>query len=102
MISASIGIERVEIKPKEYYQLPFSIKPKDFYLLSDILDKYRNFDFLRQKQIEKQFEEEIDNLLFDLFELSQHDRILIDDAMNYSFSILIEGGKSMPFTPVSL
>lgn len=102
MISASIGIEREEIKPNEYYQLPFSIKPKDLYILSDILDKYRNFDFLRQKQIEKQFEEEIDNLIFDLFEISQQDRMLIEDAMNYSFSILIEGGKSRAFKPVSI
>lgn len=97
MISASIGIEREELKPNEYYQLPFSFKDNDMYCLSEILDKYLDFNLLEQKNHIKIFESEIDDLIFSLCHISEKNRFLISDAFEYSFSMLIEGGKSKAF-----
>ncbi len=102
MISASIGIEREELKPNEYYQLPFPFKDETLYHLEEILEKYLKLDFLKQEQDKDNFEKSIDNLIFLLCQISERDRILIEDAFEYSFSLLIEGIKSKSFHKISL
>lgn len=97
MISASIGIEREELKPNEYYQLPFSFKDNDIYSLSGILDKYLSLNFFEQKSQIAIFENEIDDLIFSLYNISEKNKFLISDAFEYSFSLLIEGIKSKAF-----
>ncbi|MBF0577165.1 class I SAM-dependent DNA methyltransferase [Dysgonomonas sp. GY617] len=97
MISASIGIEREELKPNEYYQLPFSFKDDDMYHLSEILDKYLSLDIFEQNNQKDIFENEIDDFIFSLCHISQKEKFLISDAFEYSFSMLIEGVKSKAF-----
>lgn len=97
MISASIGIEREELKPNEYYQLPFSFKDDDMYFLSGILDKYLDVDIFAQNSQKEAFENEIDDLIFSLCHVTERDKFLISDAFEYSFSLLIEGVKSKAF-----
>ncbi|MDR0332413.1 MAG: SAM-dependent methyltransferase [Dysgonamonadaceae bacterium] len=97
MISASIGIEREELKPNEYYQLPFFLEDENIYRLSDIFEEYMKLDFIKQNQMLSTFENEIDNLIFSLCQISERNKILITDAFEYSFSLLIEGTKSKAF-----
>lgn len=97
MISASIGIEREELKPNEYYQLPFSFKDDDMYSLAEILDKYLNLNVFEQNNQIDVFESQIDNLIFSLCNISEKNKFIISDAFEYSFSLLIEGVNSKAF-----
>jgi hypothetical protein len=102
MISASIGIEREELKPNEYYQLPFPLDDMEIYQLSDMFDNFIQSDYINRIQNAKQFEKDIDDFLFNTFQISEKDKILISDAFECSFTLLIDGIKSKALNRVTL
>lgn len=67
------------------------------YCLSVILDKYLSLDVFEQNSQREAFENEIDDLIFSLYHISEKNKFLISDAFEYSFSMLIEGVKSKAF-----
>lgn len=97
LISASIGIEREEIKPNELYELPFHYE-KDH---ASHLEKYlteikslikKNYPMdVDISSIEKSINEEI----FKMFKLSENERILISDFMTYSLGLMFDGNNSL-------
>ncbi len=97
MLSASIGIEREEIKPNEIRALPFKLNDSDLYSLSILFEKYESQNFIDQKQSVNLFEQWINKLILDRYGLSKKEEIIINDRMTIAFSQLKSGHKSIAF-----
>lgn len=96
LISASIGIEREEIKPNEIYKLPLKFDEGVFENLSMALDKLKKRvtqNYPLQADI-SDIEYDINEIVFSLFAFTSNERILIDDFINISLNLLFEGHKS--------
>lgn len=95
--SASIGIEREEIKPNEIYSLPFNLKDANLHYLANLYDKFFNDNILNQDICN--FENEIDNYIFSLYDFSNDELNIIDDFINYTLPLLSKK-NNLPFIPV--
>lgn len=93
MVSASIGIEREEIKPNEIYDLPFILTEEQLIELSKVYDENINLDSLMFTDL-TEFENKIDKLIYEYFKISEKDQILISDAVKLTFPLLFKGSKS--------
>ncbi len=96
LISASIGIEREEIKPNEILKLPLAFDTKVFENLANEIEKIKkgvsqNFPL---KFESAGIEDEINEMVFKLFKFTPTEKILIDDFINISLSLLFEGHNS--------
>jgi len=100
MVSASIGIEREEIKPNEIYDLPFILSDEQLYALADLYDKEIKPDEFFKKDLSR-LESEVDQLIYGFYDLSVKSRIIIDNAVNTTFPLLFKGSKSLSLLPVS-
>lgn len=89
LTSASIGIEREEIKPNELYNLPLFLETVDFYKLAKLFDEYvidnqfsrhQNIDVLVQK---------VDEFIFKkLSSFKQVETNIIEDFILYTVPLL--------------
>jgi len=98
--SASIGIEREEIKPNEIYSLPFILEDSDLYYLAELYEKYFKDNIMLNQDIHK-FENNIDNYIFSLYNFSEDELSIIDDFINYSLPLLSKK-NNCPFNPVDI
>ncbi len=98
--SASIGIEREEIKPNEIYSLPFNLEDSDLYYLAELYEKYFNDNVILNQDIHE-FENDIDNYIFSLYNFSKNELSTIDDFINYSLPLLSKK-NNLPFNPVDI
>ena len=89
-VSASIGIEREEIKPNEVYRLPFSLSKKNLYHLADIYDKM----IIEESEIfntnTKKFEQEIDSYISKCFDFSIDESLIVDNFVEFTIPLLIK------------
>ncbi len=97
MLSASIGVEREEIKPNEIKSLPIKLSDADLDHLCKLFEEYESLDYLIQKQSINDFEQEINKIIFNSFSLSKKEEIIISDRMTIAFSQLKSGLKSIAF-----
>jgi hypothetical protein len=97
MLSASIGVEREEIKPNEVKSLPIKLDIDDLILLSKFFEEYESLDFLTQESTTSIFEDNINEIVCNRFNLSIKDKIIINDRMSIGFSQLRYGHKSIAF-----
>ncbi|WP_430406747.1 HsdM family class I SAM-dependent methyltransferase [Fluviicola sp.] len=89
LTSASIGIEREEIKPNELYRLPLILSKNELYELSKIFDEhYSNSDSLKQILNNYEFENKINSYVFE--RLSASSKILIDDFVSHTLPLLMK------------
>ncbi len=100
MVSASIGIEREEIKPNEIYDLPFILNDEQLYALADLYDKEIKADEFFKKDL-SQFEKQVNQLIYGFFDLSAKSRMIIDNAVHVTFPLLFKGSKSSSLLPVN-
>lgn len=102
LTSASIGIEREEIKPNELYNLPLFLEQEDFYKLSQLYDSYITDDLLMREQNTEVLERKIDEYIFEkLLSLKQIERFIIEDFVSHTLPLLkkdIEGINVSPST----
>lgn len=89
LTSASIGIEREEIKPNELYNLPLFLELEDFYKLSQLYDKHvLDNHFTRQQNI-KALEEKVNQYIFKkLSSFKQIENNIIQDFIQYTIPLL--------------
>lgn len=89
LTSASIGIEREEIKPNELYSLPLFLELEDFYKLSRLYDKYIiDNHFTRQQNIEA-LEQMVDEYIFQkLSSFKQIENNIIQDFFLHTIPLL--------------
>jgi len=96
LTSASIGIEREEIKPNELYNLPLILDLEDFYNLSKFYDKYvLDNEFKREDNI-KILEQKVDNYISKKLELyKQVENNIIEDFILYTLPLLKKDVKTI-------
>jgi hypothetical protein len=96
LTSASIGIEREEIKPNELYNLPLFLDLEDFHNLSKFYDKYvLDNDFKREQNIEI-LEQKIDNYISKKLVLfKQIENNIIEDFILYTLPLLKKDVKTI-------
>jgi len=89
LTSASIGIEREEIKPNELYNLPLFLDLEDFYNLSKFYNKYvLDNDFKREQNIEI-LEQKVDKYISKKLVLyKQIKNNIIEDFILYTLPLL--------------
>lgn len=103
LISASIGIEREEIKTHEVYDLPMLEDPDLIRELSELMD-----EIIQIKEASPIFkpdisalENKIDQCIYRGFQLTQNDQVLIEDFYELTTGLLFEGHKSTSLRTVS-
>jgi type I restriction-modification system DNA methylase subunit len=104
LISASIGIEREEIKPNEVYELPINIDDADLEKLAELFSViqnriYKNYPL---KVDISDLEKDINQFIFDFYSLTKNERILIEDFLSFSQSLLFDGHKSFALKPITV
>ncbi|HEY0055265.1 MAG TPA: N-6 DNA methylase [Pedobacter sp.] len=100
MVSASIGIEREEIKPNEVYDLPFALNDEQLYTLADVYDKEIMGNEIFKTDLSR-FESEINELIYNFFNLSAKSQMIIENAVKVTFPLLFKGSKSPSLLPVT-
>ena len=89
LTSASIGIEREEIKPNELYNLPLFIDVNDFYQLSQLYDQYVVDNLIIREQNIRILEQKVDEYLFNkLLLLKQIESFVIEDFVSFTLPLL--------------
>ncbi len=89
LTSASIGIEREEIKPNELDNLPLILELDDFYTLAQLYDMFIvDSHFIREQNIEI-LEKKINDFIFQkLFSLTKIKSRIIQDFISYTLPLL--------------
>ncbi len=101
LISASIGIEREEIKPNELYELPFKFSSESFSKLSKLIDKIKtavDAKFPLEPDLSV-YEQSINQELYKLFGFSENEQILISDFITYNVGLMFAGTNSIALRP---
>lgn len=104
LISSSIGIEREEIKPNEVLQLPLKCDDNIYKEISKRIDeiiKRVNHNSPMQSDI-SDIEKNINNLVFNLYDFTANERILIDDFLNLTINLLFNGHKSIALKSLTI
>ena len=98
--SASIGIEREEIKPNEIYSLPFNLKDSDLYYLAELYENFFYDNNILNQDINK-FENDVDKYIFSLYDFSKDELSIINDFINYSLPLLSKK-NNLPFISLDI
>jgi len=98
--SASIGIEREEIKPNEIYNLPFVLNDKDLHKLSDIYDKYIS-DSINFTHDIQNLDFEVDEFIFGKYDFTDIESSIIEDFIDYTIPLLSKKNNT-PFNPLKV
>lgn len=89
LTSASIGIEREEIKPNELYNLPLFLDLEDFYKLAQLYDKYIVDTHFTRKQNIEVLEQNVDEYIFQkLSTLKRIESYIVEDFILYTLPLL--------------
>jgi len=100
LTSASIGIEREEIKPNELYDLPLFLKQKQIYFLSDLYDKYIVPDALERRNNIELLEKKINEYIFrKLHTLKRVNSSIIQDFIQYTIPLLRKNTAAIRMHP---
>ncbi|MBK8805509.1 MAG: N-6 DNA methylase [Bacteroidales bacterium] len=87
--SASIGIEREEIKPNELNNLPQFLELEDFHKLAQLYDEYIVDNYFTREQNIEILEQKINEFIFKkLFSLIKTDNSIILDFISYTLPLL--------------
>ncbi len=108
LTASSWGVERERVKPNEICELPalpFFASEEDVTKLSEKVDEITQLKTKEILSAEGQIhalEKEIDNLLLKSLKLTNRDKILINDVLDYSLDLFQEGEKSDAYKRASL
>ena len=103
LISASIGIEREEIKPNELYELPFTFSKESFTKLGKYIDSIKkdinkNYPLVTDMTV---YEKSINEELYKLFNINENEKILISDFITYSSGLIFSGNNAVALKPTN-
>ena len=107
--SASWGVEGEEVKPNEVFKLPdlcFSLPNETSQSIIQYFDQIievKKANLLQSQEDQKiaELEKSIDAVFWNAFNLSEVERIHVEDLLDYSLGAFMEKGKSEAFKPVS-
>lgn len=103
LISASIGIEREEIKPNEIYQIPFNLDAEDIKVLAGYVDdivKRVNSNHPMFADV-SDIEALINKKIFGIFKIAKTQQYLIDDFLTFNADLIFSGHKSSALKPIT-
>ncbi len=89
LCSASIGIEREEIKPNEIYKLPFSLSKENLYYLAEMYDRMCSESEILNNNLKEQ-EKQIDEYIFKCFNFSKDENLIVDNFVEFTIPLLIK------------
>jgi hypothetical protein len=100
LTSSAWGIERENIMANESFSLPgllFNVGPDVLAQLSDYFQKIKllNETLVTPDGEMIQLEKEIDKYLYELFQLSEYERSLIEDFLQYGLDLFVSGERSL-------
>ncbi|MGJ8591744.1 MAG: HsdM family class I SAM-dependent methyltransferase [Aquaticitalea sp.] len=103
MTISSYGIEREQIMKNEYLSIPINLNDEQIKSLSDaskyVVEKLKSKSFLEcdaeTQNLENYIVENVDNLIYESFNLTINDISLISDSMNYSLDLFHKQDKSV-------
>lgn len=105
LLSASWGVDREEIKKSELFSLPnvslllSSENSKRMVGLLDQIIQIKKSNRLDENQLIEEIEQQIETTLWDALKLSETERILIEDLLQYSLDAFQNKQKSIAFKP---
>lgn len=108
LTSADWGIERERVKPNEVFKLPnlvSSLSNEIKSLLLKYFDKIiqtKKVNLVNEAQIIEELEQQIETTLWDALNLSDTEKILIEDLLNYTLDAFQNKGKSIAYHPTQL
>lgn len=96
MISNSWGIERERIKPNEVYKFPVVIKQS---IIDELVGIHKEVEALVHSSVMdvsySQLEDELNRLVYDLYDIDTTERQLVKDFIHHSFDLFTKQEKSM-------
>jgi hypothetical protein len=103
LTSASIGIEREEIKPNELYNLPLILELEDFYKLSKLYDEHIVDNLFTRKQNIKLLEQKVDEYIFQkLSSFKQVENNIIQDFILHTIPLLRKNTEVIGLHPTPM
>ena len=106
LTSISWGIERERVTTKDLLELPglpFEIPAEKINELAQKVDEISEElakDF-PNKAITQKIENEIDTIIYQTLKLTERERYLIEDVLNYNLDLFLEGKNSPAYYPVN-
>ncbi|NOU16472.1 MAG: N-6 DNA methylase [Bacteroidales bacterium] len=88
LYSASIGIEREEVKPNEIYQIPFCLSIDNLYELSKMYDMFISDNEKMSNTALVDFESNINKYIFESYNFPINENVLIKDFLEFSVPLL--------------
>lgn len=99
LCSASIGIEREEIKPNEIYNIPFILSIEDLYKLAYMYDEFIKSEDIFSSNLVN-FELKINEYIYKVYKISENELFMINDFIDYNVPLITKKYEKI-FLPVS-
>lgn len=103
---SSLGVEREQVMLEEYLSLPSFINLLNDQNLKNLTSLYDSLVSEKDELLKKDtdltiIESQIDDFIYDLFEITDQERYLIEDMIDYKFDLFLEGENSIALNPIS-
>ena len=100
-LTASVwGVERDKVEPNDLLRLPLPIPAQDNeHLISLIVRLEEQLRLLQDQATLKESKRQLDKAVFDLYDLSEVERILVQDALNFTIDLRMKREESNALDP---
>lgn len=95
-LTASVwGVERDKVEPNDLLRLPLPIPTEDNeHIISLIVRLEEQLRFLQDEATRAKVKGQLDRAVFDLYDLSDVERILVEDTLNFTIDLRMKGEAS--------
>jgi type I restriction-modification system DNA methylase subunit len=95
-LTASVwGVERDKVEPNDLLRLPLPIPTEDNeHIISRIVRLEEQLRFLQDKPTRAKVKGQLDRAVFDLYDLSDVERILVEDTLSFTIDLRMKGEAS--------
>lgn len=95
-LTASVwGVERDKVEPNDLLRLPVPIPTQDNeFVISLIVKMEKQLRLLQGQATRAESKRQLDKAVFDLYDLSEMERILVQDALNFTIDLRMKGKTS--------
>jgi len=92
-LTASVwGVERDKVEPNDLLRLPLPMPSKDNqHIISLIVRLEEQLRVSQDQDIRAEIKEQLDKAVFDLYDLSEVERILVQDILNFTIDLRMKG-----------
>lgn len=100
-LTASVwGVERDKVEPNDLLRFPLPIPAKgNEYLVARIVESIKKLGLARDKATITESKSQLNNAVFDLYDLSEVERVLVEDTINYTIDFRMKREASKALEP---